>query len=90
MRLQYARFRAWSGFRYIQMGNPGLTYTHTTHSLDPKSSVGASVSQIPEKDEPPLFWMRTIIRIAKMTEEITKSIDFTMNVAHDVDWTFEE
>ena len=24
MRLQYARFRAWSGFRYIQMGNPGL------------------------------------------------------------------
>ena len=23
MRLHYARFRAWSGFRYIQMGNPG-------------------------------------------------------------------
>jgi hypothetical protein len=60
------------------------------HLLHNSGAVGSTVGQIAKKNESSSFLVCPVSGVSQFSQEIMKSFDLTVNVAHDVDGTVEE
>jgi hypothetical protein len=66
------------------------SFNKTLDNLDDGRAIGATISQIADKDKASAIRVYSMFTITEMTEQIFQRIDFTMNVTNDVDGAVEE